>query len=233
MATRLPESSRGRVSAFLALLAVALVATAAASAGSTPPLHLTAADQALARSLVVRQSDLGSASVWHGGMKKPDLSAGPNCPSYHPEESDLPVTGAAESDYTDQAAAVEYDSEAEILQTAKMVQLDWQRSVQPGLITCLRSTLEKGLPASETLVSVGRVAVPKISTHAAEYRIVFDVHRTTAPKTVRLMTDILLVGHDRAEINLTTTAPYVARGPVEQSELRLARILVARIPTTA
>jgi hypothetical protein len=233
MATRLPESRRARVSAVLALLAVALVATAAASAGSTPPLRLTAADQALARSLVVRLGDLGSASVWHGGMKKPDLSAGPNCPGYHPEESDLPVTGVAESDYTDQAAAVEYDSEAEILQTAKMVQLDWQRSIQPGLIPCLRSTVAKGLPAGETLVSVGRVAVPKISTHAAEYRIVFDVHRTTAPKTVRLMTDILLVGHDRAEINLTTTGPYVARGPVEQSELRLVRILVARIPTTA
>ena len=84
MATRLPESRLARVSAVLVLLAVALVATAAATAGSTPPFRPTAADQALARSLVVRLSDLGSASVWHGGMKKPDVSAGPNCPGLPP-----------------------------------------------------------------------------------------------------------------------------------------------------
>ena len=218
----------------LALVAgLGLLAAAAAAAGSTPPRRYTAADQALARSLVLRQSDLGSASLWPGGMKKPDTSAAPSCPGYHPDESDLPITGDAESAYSNQAAGVEYDSEAQILQTAKMVQLDWQRSVQPGLIPCLRSTLKKGLSSSETLVSVRRISVPKISTFTAEYRIVFDVHRTTAPKTVPLMTDILFLGRDRAEITLTTTAPYVERAPVEQSELRLARILVARIPTTA
>jgi hypothetical protein len=220
--------------ALLPLLAVlALIVVAAAGAGTTPPRRYTAADQALARSLVLRQSDVGSASLWHGGMEKPSASGAPSCPGYHPDESDLPITGDAESTYSNQAAGVEYDSEAQILQTAKMVELDWQRSFQPGLIPCLRSTVKQGLSASETLVSVGLISVPKISTFTAEYRIVLDIHRTTAPKTVPVMTDILLVGHDRAEITLTTTAPYVARAPVEQSELRLARILVARMPTTA
>jgi hypothetical protein len=231
---RFPRSaSLGRVGIVLTLLTVGSIVAAAATAGSKPPRRLTAADQALARSLVLRQSDLGAATLWQGGMKKPGVSTSPNCPNYHPEESDLPITGEAESDYANQAVGVDYDSEAEILQTSKMVQLDWQRSIQPALIPCLRSTIKKGAPRSETLVSVARVSVPKISTFTAEYRIVFDIHQATAPKTVRLMSDILLVGHDRAEITLTTTAPYVARGPVEQSELRLARILVARIPTTA
>lgn len=217
----------------LVAIAAALVAVAAAWASGTnkEPRHYTAADQALARSIVLTQADLGSA--WKGGTKKVDTSPPPTCPNFNPQQSDLLVTGDAESEFSDSAAGVQYDSEAQILQTAHMVQLDWQRSIpQPGLLTCLRSILKKSLPANETIISVARVAIPKLATYSAEIRVVINVHSSTA-KDVPVMIDELLVGRNRAEITLTTTSPYAERGPVEQSELRLAKLLVAREPATA
>jgi hypothetical protein len=216
------------------LVCIAATAVAAAAIRGVEPRHYTAADQAAARSIVLKRADLGPASVWKGGMTKPDTSPDPDCGNFNPKESDLVITGDAESSYGDAAGLVNYDSEAQILQTAKMVQLDWQRSVEaPGLLPCLRTLFPKSAPASETLVSMARVPVPHISTMTAEYRIVFDLHRTTAPKTVRFLIDLLLVGHGRTEINLATDAPYAVRGPVEESEIRLARLLTARIPKTA
>ncbi len=47
---------------------------------------------------------------------------------------------------------VEFDSEAQVLQTPAMVRLDWQRTVlSPQVLPCLRSNLKKHLSASERL----------------------------------------------------------------------------------
>jgi hypothetical protein len=225
----------GRLTLLFVSSVAALVVAAAAWASGTgkEPRHYTAADQALARSIVLKQSDVGSSTVWHGGPKKPDNSASPSCPSFNPRQSDLLATGDAESEFSYSAAGVDYDSEAQVLQTAHMVQLDWQRSIpQPALLPCLRSILTKSLPADERIVSVARVSIPKLATYGAEIRVVINVHQSTAPTDVRAMVDELLVGRNRTEITLTTSAPYAARGPVEQSEIRLARLLVARAPAT-
>ena len=211
--------------------ALVVVAGAWASGTDKEPRHYTAADQAVAHAIVLTQGDLGSA--WKGGAKKVDTSAPPTCPNFNPRQSDLVVTGDAESEFSDSAAGVQYDSEAQILQTAHMVQLDWQRSIpQAGLLPCLRSILNKSLPANEKIISVARVPIPKLATYSAEIRVVVNVHSSTA-KDVPVMIDELLVGRNRAEITLTTTSPYAERGPVEQSELLIAKLLVARAPTTA
>jgi hypothetical protein len=224
----------GRLAFLVVSITAALVVAAAAFASGTDkePRHYTAADQAVAHSIVLTQSDVGSA--WKGGAKKVDTSAPPTCPNFDPKQSDLLVTGDAESMFSDDAAGVQYDSEAQVLQTAHMVQLDWQRSIpQPGLLPCLHTILAKSLPADERIVSVTRVSIPKLATYSAEIRVVIDVHSKTAPKDVLVMLDEVLVGRNRTEITLSTAAPYAARGPVEQSELRLAKLLVSRAPATA
>ena len=152
----------GRLTLLVVSFTAALVVAAAAWASGTDkePRHYTAADQAIARSIVLTQSDVGSA--WKGGAKKVDTSAPPTCPNFDPKQSDLLVTGDAESMFSDDAAGVQYDSEAQVLQTAQMVQLDWQRSIpQPGLLPCLRTILAKSLPANERIVSVTRVEDPE------------------------------------------------------------------------
>ena len=210
------------------------MAAAWASGTDKEPRHYTAADQALARSIVIKLSDLGSTTLWHGGARKPDTSAEPTCPNFNPRQSDIVITGDAESVFEYTAAAVQYDSEAQVLRTANMVQLDWQRSVkQPTLLPCLRSILTKSLSSSEHLVSMAKITVPQIATFTAEYRIVIDVRSASPPETIRTMIDELLIGRNRTELSLTTSAPYSARVPIQKSELRLARLLASRIPTSA
>lgn len=224
----------GRLTFLFAASTAALVVGAAWASGTDKePRRYTVADQALARSIILRQGDLGASGIWHGGAKKPDTSPSPTCPDFNPRQSDLLITGDAESEFSYAAAGVDYDSEAQILQTAHMVQLDWQRSVLPSAaLPCLRSILAGVIPAGEKIVSVGRVAVPKLATYTAEFRVVLDVHSSTTSKSIRELIDELIVGRNRTEISLTTEAPYAARGPVEQSEIRIAKLLIARAPGT-
>jgi hypothetical protein len=73
-----------RMAPLLAIAAVALVATTVVFAGDgMEQVRLNPVDQAAARAVLIRRADLGSTG-WQGGRVKPDLSAGPTCPNYHP-----------------------------------------------------------------------------------------------------------------------------------------------------
>jgi hypothetical protein len=204
------------------VVAVALVLSAAAWADNYK-FRFNAADQAAARAAVLQRADLGTAVSWKGGATKPDLSAQPNCPNYHPVPSDLVVSGAAESDFS--TTGLELDSEAELLQTASMVRLDWQRSLTPALLPCLRSQFARTVGAK--LVSLKRIAFPHVATHTAAFRILVDV--AAAGSTAHVMVDVVLIGRGRTEISLRTTAPFANTQVVTAAEVRLARILVSRI----
>src|SRR5438105_15040184 len=110
----------------LASAMVALTIAAAVSAGGGEQIRFNAADQAAARAVVIRRADLGT-SGWVGGRVKPDLSAGPSCPNYHPKVSDLVLTGSARTNF--RRSGFEFDSQAGVLKTRRMVALDWRRSV--------------------------------------------------------------------------------------------------------
>ena len=123
---------------------------------------------------MLRRSDLGSASGWSGGRIKPDLSPGPTCPNYHPKQSDLVLTGAAESSY--RRSGLAFDSEVQVLQTARMVRLDWQREVlAPGAVPCLRRDLTQKLGSSAKVVSFRKISFPNIATYTAAFRGLISV----------------------------------------------------------
>jgi hypothetical protein len=213
-----------RAGALLGAFAAALLFASVAVADKEQ-IHLTAAGQAAARAAVMHRADLGGASGWTGGSKKPDLSSGTGCANFKPKQSDLVLVGAAETVF--KHPGVEFDSEAQVLQTPAMVQLDWQRTVlAPQVMPCLRSNLAKQLTSSERLVSVRRVPFPAISGYTRAYRTTVDVK--SASGTTRVFVDLVLVGRGSTEITLTTTAPMVAEPAVRAAELRLARILTAR-----
>ena len=94
--------------AVFAALCVAAVAAGAAfaAAGEKEQIHFTKADQAAAKRAVATRSDLGSGN-WTGGYSRPDLSQSASCANFHPKQADLVVTGAAESDWTDQGLQLE------------------------------------------------------------------------------------------------------------------------------
>ena len=210
-------------------LAAALLAAASAGArvGDKEKIRLTAAGQSAAKAAVLTRADLGTATGWTGGAKKPDLSTTSPCKGFDPKQSDLTVNGAAETSFK-HPSGLQFDSEAQVLATAHMVALDWQRTAMaPQIVPCLRSGIEKSVGSSGRVVSVKRIGFPKIATYATAFRTLIDV--TSGATTVRVMADVVLVGRGRTEITLTTTAPYSAIGTIAPAELRLARILVARI----
>jgi hypothetical protein len=51
----------------------------------------------------------------------------------------------------------------------------------------------------------------------------------SAAGTTRVFVDLVLIGRRGTEITLTTTAPMAAEAAVRAAELRLARILAARV----
>ena len=210
----------------LVAVAVSLLAAATASAGGAPGLeqvHLTAADQAAARAAVVKRSDLGPG--WTGGAKKPAAPSSPECGAFAPKQSDLVITGDAETDY--KQPGLEIDSEAQVLRTARMVALDWQRSVvPPQVVPCLKRLAARGAPNSEKIVSVGRTSFPHVARYSAAFRVTIDV--TVSGSTVRLFLDIVLVGSGRTELDLAFTYPAAAASALRPAEVRIARLLASR-----
>jgi hypothetical protein len=212
------------VTAIACLLATTAVALA--DNRNRQKIRFNAADQAAARAAVLRRSDLGSGADWKGGAKKPDLTKTEPCPNYNPKQSDLVLTGIAETQFTQGILA--FDSEVQVLETPRMVRLDWRRSVlAPGVLPCLRSTTTKSLPAGATVVSIERLPFPHVARYTAAFRLITDVHAPSG--TVRLFVDLVLFGGGRTESSLTATAPYSTRVPVKAAEVRLATILAARV----
>lgn len=210
----------------LAASAVVLVSAPGVFAGDgKQQVKLNKRDQAAARVAVLRRTDLGS-SGWQGGSVKPDLSSTPNCPHFQPKVSDLVVTGAAETAFN--RSSLEFSSVAEVLETRRMVRLDWRRSVVPrAAVPCLRRTLANGLPAGARIVSFARVPFPHVGTRSARFRGVIRID--VLGRTTRLVTDIVITFRSRTEITLDAAGPASAARSISATEARLARALVSRV----
>ena len=216
--------TRSRLTLLFALVLLAF--GAAASAANDPgkeQVHLLAADQAAARAAVLRLSDLGPG--WTGGPTKPSPSSTPDCAGWHPKQSDLVLTGTAAARF--KHPGLEVASDAQVLRTARMVQLDWQRTaVAPQAMACMRSSLAKQSPANAKVVAVKRLSFPQIATYTVAYRVTINV--STAGTTVPVWSDLVLFGRGRTELELTVIAPAAGAATLVAAESRLARLLVAR-----
>jgi hypothetical protein len=157
----------------------------------------------------------------------PDLRPEPTCPNYHPKQSDLVLTGAAESNFlrSDRRAL---GSNVKVLRTARMVSLDWKRTVMaPGVVACQRRLWAKSLGPGAKVVSFVRIRLPKIARYAAEFRGFADVSIGTG-KTARLVVDGVRVSRGRSEISLVMLAPAAVRAEVAGEVRRLARLMLSR-----
>lgn len=219
--------SRMRRILLLAVLAMAVAAgSALAATGDREQHKLNAADQAAAKSAVLVRSDLGTTG-WTGGAKKPNLSPPVPCANWNPKQSDLVLTGVAETDW--KHAGVELDTEAQVLQTAAMVKLDWQRTVtDPHAIPCLESQLKKSLTGTPNVkfVSFKRISFPRIGTFSRAYLTTIDV--TSNGASVPVVLENVVIGTKRTEITMTSTTPKTLQPALAAEDIRLARMLVAR-----
>ena len=217
------------VLAAVTVILFGLVTAAAAEPASAPPskqqIRFTAADQAAARAAVLRLTDLGS-SGWQGGRLKPNVGSGLVCSGYAPKQSDLVLTGAAESAW--HRPGLQVRSVAQVLKTRAMVARDWARTVSdPRAIACLRGAVTKGLTSSERLVSFRRLAFPRLATFTTAYRAIVEVSAGGA--SARVLVDLVLVGRSRTELTLMIAAPAAAGASIAAADVRLARALAARV----
>lgn len=206
---------------------VALAALSLALASGVPnreQVRLNPADQAAARAALVRRADLGGG--WTGGAKKPAPPSAVNCPGYAPRQTDLVLTGSAESSF--QHAGLVLQSDAQVLKTRAMVARDWKRSVvDPRAFACFRHLLRTQLPAGERLVSLKRRVFPHLARYTAAYRMLVSVR--AAGQSVLVVVDLVQVGRSRTELTLTMSGPAAARNAIAAAEIRVARTLLARV----
>jgi hypothetical protein len=222
------EKRMQRAALATVFVAVALGLASGATAGSADRARVsfTPADLAAAKAAVLRPADLGSAGGWTGGTRKPDLSSTMHCAGYTPKQSDLVVTGAAETVY--HHTGLELQSAAQVMRTRAMVAHDWSRTVTaPRAFGCLRTMLARALPAGEKLVSFTHLAFPRLTQYAAADRAVIDV--SSGMQHAQVVADVVVVGRSRTELTLSIEAPASARGGLLAAETRLAKALLARV----
>ena len=213
--------------AAISLLALASVASAGAADGKEQ-IHLTAKGQAAAQAAVLTTSDFGTSGGWTERTFKPNIAdAQVGCEGFHPKVSDLVVTGAAETAFSPPGSLpLQFDSLAEVLQTPKMVALDWQRTTASPLLTdCLRQQFS-GVFTAARFVSIHPLAFPHLAKHTAAWRAEFV--ETTARK-LHFVLDTVLVSRGRTEITLSTQAPVNVQGKVKTAEVHLLKRLLARV----
>jgi hypothetical protein len=196
-----PRRARAVLAAAGAAL-VTLVAVQAAFA-EAPRTSFTVADQAAARAAVLRASDLGTG--WTGTVKKSAVEGPTPCPGWSPRQADLVITGAAESQLSAQGVFV--FSSALVYKSTRMIALDWQRTVVGLPVRCLAGQFTAG-------------AGDQLKIVVADYQ---------GNATGRVFVDAVLVGRGRTAASIGLVAPYAQRADADAAEIRLAKIVLARI----
>ncbi|MEI8105077.1 MAG: hypothetical protein WCH31_04440 [Actinomycetes bacterium] len=216
-----------RVASLAAVLVVATMLGAAALAADPldPKVRITTADQAHASAALLLKSDLGPG--WSGGERKPDALKIPVCPAYHPNYSDLTITGHAEALYSLDSAGIQIDTDVEVLKSAKQVDSQFARILQPKLPTCLKYDLLKSIGGSgSTFTLVKRLPVPALGTHAAIFRVVIAVK--SGSTTVSVFADFGFFAKGRTEFFMNVVAPSTDESQLLPLETRLARTMIGR-----
>jgi hypothetical protein len=218
--------STGRRPAIVLVLALAALALAGLAAADNYRIKLTSEGQAAARATILKKADF-KVSGWTGGPTKPNLSdSGPLCPSFDPKESDLVLNGAAESDWLN-PAGMAVSSLSAVLQTARMVKLDWQRSVNsPQMLPCMSKIMAKSIAKSAQVVSARRTAFPKLTPLTAAFRVTISL---SSLAKARMIVDLVFLARGRTELNLIAMGPEAAGPTLHSAEVSMARVVVARI----
>jgi hypothetical protein len=216
------------VSRFVVLTACALiVASAALAADSTDPkIRLTKADQTKAAAAVLRFSDLGPA--WSGGATKPTSLKAPICPGNQPNDSDLTITGHAESLLSLRSAGLQVDTDAEIFKTPAQVAKLVQRTMGPAVTGCLKVNLLKSIGTGGTIGAARTLTVAKAGSRSALYRVEISVKAPGTKQHVKVFSDYLFVSAARTQFFVNLVAPSSAADALPALENRIAKLLASR-----
>lgn len=216
----------------IALFAAALVATGAAAAENYQ-FKIVAKDKAKAAASVATRADLGGLPGWTGGAVKPDRSPETNadrCNGYLPKQSDLVVTGDAETKFSFQGTTI--DTQIQILRTPAMVATDWHRSMEvPDYVSCARKQFGSQLPKSEHLISFAKLPYSTFGTKSAAYRALISV--SSAGGSIRVAVDVIAFyrGRTEATVVISGAAPTSSDlMALRTLDLRVSDVVNGKLP---
>jgi hypothetical protein len=202
---------------------------AATAAPALPDRHprdpreaFTAADQAWAKRIALKRSDL-PGGAWRALRPPPD--DGTRCSSFDPDRSDLTLTGRAESKRFEREP-VFVASQVEIFRTAREAAIAFRRGATPQVIRCF-DELIGDFPAQwkGRLVSGRVVAAPPVGQRRFAVRLVWEV--TPAGTRARLYFDVF--GWDRGRASTTVILSTFGPRPDRALELRIAKRIDSRM----
>ncbi len=212
----------------LGLLVGALTVAGIAGAGQGDPRRaITKADQAKARTVVLRLADLGAGFV--ARPNGPDeLPPGVRCGPL--SESDLTITGDAESpDFTlnRPGALLTVGSSAQIYRTLREANASWARSQTPAALTCFGDVVRKagGKGQRVDVLSVKRLAFPRVSEKTMAFRVVARV--SSGGVVVKVYFDAIILQQGRIQAGLVLTSALQPVGRTDQAAL--AGVIASRI----
>jgi hypothetical protein len=207
--------------------------TAASAAAENYQYKIVAKDKAAAAAVALKRSDLPGLAGWTGGSVRPDRTPQTNadrCNGYLPKQSDLVVTGDAETKYRLQTTTI--DTQVQLLRTPAMVATDWHRSIEiPDYVACARQQFEGKLPKSEHFISLTKLSYSTFGTKSVAYRVLFDV--TAGGHTVRVVVDFIgfYVGRTEVSVIISGAAPTATDLLALRSlDLKIADTVNAKIP---
>jgi hypothetical protein len=191
----------------LVVLCIAVPAVALA-ADTDPKKKITAADQAKARSIVLKRSDF--AAGWKKVPPSPDSDA--TCPGFNPDESDLTLTGEAETNFEHTNGLLSVASFSEVYATKEDALKSWTRSDKPATARCIGYFFREGATDKNTkvkIVSAGRMAFPKLAPRTTAFKVVTRVTITQQGKTGTLPITIqfIAVGQGRGDTAMLAISP--------------------------
>jgi hypothetical protein len=216
---------RSRTLAAAAVATTALAITASAYA-EKHTVRITPADQAAAKATVIHLSDFTAATGWKTAKPSADDSD-VNCAGFDPPQADIITTGHASSAF-EHPSGLRIESDAEVVRTARMVRLDWQRTVaDPRMLPCLRKIAADGAKGTPVrVVSITRIPFPRLAQYLAVYRM--RVRVPVKRGSLDMLTDVILFGTGRVELSLSFTGPYVIRDAMKAAEERYVRAMLGR-----
>jgi hypothetical protein len=206
----------------LALVVGLLGSGVALGAGGSPKKQLNPADQARARAMLLRKTDLGPAF-----QAQPSSGGDIGFACAALDESDLTWTGFADSpDFS--TVVVFASSESQVYESAGQASTAFRRDTSAAGVTCLRNTLRKEFAKQGVrLVSFRKIAFPSVSQRSAAYRLLLSGQSHGV--TVRVVFDAVVLLRSRAEVLLAVGS--VSSSAPRALEVRLARTLAARMKT--
>jgi hypothetical protein len=216
-----------------ALLSAIALVVAGVAAAENYRYKIVARDKATANTVVLKRTDLGGLTGWTGGSVKPDRTPeteSDRCNGYLPKQSDLVVTGDAETKYSFRGTTI--DTQVQLLRTSAMVTTDWQRSIaHANFLTCARQGFARELSKDERLISLAKLPYSTFGTKSVAYRALIGV--TKNGRTIRVAVDFIAFYRGRTEASVIISGAVLTSSDLlvlKALDLRVADVVNGKMP---